>query len=168
MASVTGGDKAKAYLQNIANEARNKQLNVGFLSNATYPSRTVAGALSKSGRSRKMVTRPGAPVALIAAVQEYGSPTNGIPSRPFFRNMIKAKQNEWGPAAAKLLKATNYDVSRTFETLGIGIKGQLQASIQTYNAGPPLSRRTIARKGFSKQLIDTSVMVNSVDYEVKG
>jgi hypothetical protein len=46
------------------------------------------------------------------------------------------------------------------------IAGQLRESIIKTNA-PPLSPRTIARKGFAKPLIDTSHMINSVDYEVR-
>jgi hypothetical protein len=43
----------------------------------------------------------------------------------------------------------------------------LQQSIRDTN-DPPLAQATIARKGFAKPLIDTSVMINSVDYEVEG
>ena len=49
--------------------------------------------------------------------------------------------------------------------LGAGIEGQLRQSITDTNA-PPLSPATIARKGFSKPLVDTGNMLNSVASEV--
>ncbi|WP_237184455.1 hypothetical protein [Rodentibacter caecimuris] len=36
------------------------------------------------------------PVAYIAAVHEYGSESNNIKPRPFFRPTISEKQKEWG------------------------------------------------------------------------
>jgi hypothetical protein len=35
------------------------------------------------------------------AVQEFGAPSRNIPPRPFFRNMIARKRNEWPTAVAK-------------------------------------------------------------------
>ena len=49
--------------------------------------------------------------------------------------------------------------------MGEGIKGQLQQSIRDTNA-PPLAPATVSAKGFAKPLIDSSNMINSVDYEV--
>ena len=51
--------------------------------------------------------------------------------------------------------------------MGLGIKGQLQQSIIETNA-PPLAESTVARKGFEKPLVDTSHMLNSVDFEVRN
>jgi hypothetical protein len=103
---------------------------------------------------------------MIAAIQEFGAPSRGIPPRPFFRNMIKAKSGEWPKAIAALLKANNYDARRTLMLTGEAIAGQLRQSIVDTNS-PPLKPATIKRKGFAKPLIDTSVMINSIDYEVK-
>ena len=47
------------------------KVRIGFLENATYPD--------------------GKPVAMIAAIQEFGAPARNIPPRPFFRQMIAAK-----------------------------------------------------------------------------
>lgn len=48
--------------------------------------------------------------------------------------------------------------------MGDGIRGQLQTSIRDWTT-PPNSPDTIAKKGFNKPLIDTSHMLNSVDYD---
>jgi hypothetical protein len=118
---------------------------VGFLSGATYPD--------------------GTSVAMVAAIQDGGAPRAGIPPRPFFRNMIKAKKGEWPAAVEQNLKATGYDINKTLQRVGEGIAGQLRQSIVDFDS-VPLAPRTIARKGFDKQLVDSGHMLNSVEYQV--
>lgn len=144
MVEITGGTKVEAYFRDLgAKLKRPGTLKVGFLANARYPN--------------------GKQVALIAALNEFG--TARAPPRPFFRNMIASKSKGWGPATAALLKSTGYDVRLTLAQVGEGIKGQLQQSIRDLWA-PPLAPSTVARKGFSKPLIETSHMINSAAYEV--
>ena len=144
---IKGGTKLlKALAEISAKLKQHPVLEVGFLSGARYPN--------------------GTPVALIAAIHNYGAPRAGIPPRPFFSNMIKAKQGEW-PGALKLaLKANNYNVIAALNLVGEGIKGQLQQSIRDTNL-PPLKPATIRRKGFSKPLIDKGQMINSATFRVK-
>jgi hypothetical protein len=147
MATIKGGSKLDAALSAIAAKiSRPATLRVGFLENATYPS--------------------GESVAMIAAINEYGSPSRGVAPAPFFRNMIAAKSPGWPAAVAINLKAKNYDVDATLRLVGEGIKGQLQAAIQDF-VGEPNAESTIARKGFDKRLIDSTVMLNSVDFDIK-
>jgi hypothetical protein len=146
MATIKGGSKLDSALTEIAAKiSRPATLKVGFLSGASYPD--------------------GTSVALVAAVQEFGAPSRGIPSRPFFRNMIAAKSPGWPAAVAVNLKAKNYDVDATLRIVGTGIKEQLQDSIRTFE-GAPLAPATVAAKGFDKALIDTGTMLNSVDFTV--
>jgi hypothetical protein len=73
MATIRGGEKFEAAMEDLARRlGRPATLKVGFLENATYPD--------------------GKPVAMIAAINEYGAPSRGQPARPFFRRMINAKQ----------------------------------------------------------------------------
>ncbi len=144
--AVKGGDKLQAKLRELASKLRGGSVRVGFLENATYPN--------------------GTPVAMIAAIQNFGAPRAGIPPRPFFTNMIAAKQKEWPSAVAGLLKSNEYDVTKTLQMTGEAVAGQLRQSIRDTNE-PPLKPATIRRKGFDKPLIHTSHMINSVDYEVK-
>ncbi|MCY1196913.1 hypothetical protein D9M72_82690 [compost metagenome] len=120
-------------------------LRVGFLEGATYPD--------------------GTPVALVAAVNEFGRPDRNQPPRPFFRSMIAERQKDWPRALGAVAKNNDYDIDKTLGLMGEGIKGQLQESIQHMDS-PPLSPVTVARKGFEKPLVDTGHMMNSVDYEV--
>lgn len=146
MAEIKGGDKANEYLRSIAEKLDHvPTLKVGFLAGATYPD--------------------GTPVAMIAAIQEFGAPAAGIPPRPFFRNMVAKYEKEWPAGIATQLKETNYDAGQAFDRVGQAIAGQLQQSIRDTNE-PPLAPSTIKRKGFAKPLIDTAHMINSVGYEV--
>jgi hypothetical protein len=147
MASLTGGTKLEAHLKGMAALVTNAQeVKVGFLAGATYPD--------------------GKPVAMIAAIQDFGAPGAGIPPRPFFRNMIADKQREWPKAIADLLVANGYDAAKTLDQTGQAVAGQLRQSIRDTNQ-PPLAAGTIRRKGFDTPLVDTGHMLNSVDHEVK-
>lgn len=147
MVAIKGGDKLEAELKKIAANVKNAaSVRVGFLENSTYPD--------------------GTSVPLVAAIQEFGAPSRGIPPRPFFRNMIAAKSGEWPKAVGDLLKVNDFDAAKTLNLAGDGIKGQLQQSIRDTDS-PALKQSTIDKKGFDKPLVDTGHMLNSVGYIVK-
>lgn len=147
MSAFSGGDALEAKLQELAERLGDgKLLRVGFLEGATYPE--------------------GESVPMVAAANEFGDPGHNRPPRPFFRNMIAQKSPEWGEDIGKIALAVDYDASRLFPLMGERIKGQLQESIREFTE-PALAQSTIDRKGFNKPLIETSHMLNSVDYEVK-
>lgn len=149
---IQGGDRLEQALRDIAARLGNaKSVDIGFLEGATYPA---------TGEDDKEKSVP-----MIAAIMEYGAPAAGVPSRPFFRNMIADKSPKWAPSVGRLLVLHAYDVNKVLHLMGEGIKGQLQESIRTFD-GVPLKPATIARKGFDKQLINTNVMMRAVDYEV--
>jgi hypothetical protein len=147
MATLSGGDELQKRLAEIAtNLGDGKTLRVGFLEGATYP----------DGKS----------VPMIAAANEFGDPAMNRPPRPFFRNMIADKSPEWPEDLVKIAETTGYEVETMLGMMGEHIKGQLQGSIRDLME-PALSPVTIAKKGFSKPLIETSHMLNSVDYDIK-
>ena len=147
MATLSGGSKLEAALREMSQKvAKAASLKVGFLENAKYPD--------------------GTPVAMVAAIQDFGAPGAGIPPRPFFRNMIAAKQGEWPGAFASLLKANDLDAKLSLAQGGAAIAGQLRQSIIDTNE-PPLAPSTIRRKGHAKPLVDTGHMLASVDFEGK-
>lgn len=174
---LVGGNRFKAAISDLSRKlAKAGTLRVGFLEGAKYPN--------------------GTPVAMIAAIQNYGAPRRGIPPRPFFSNMVKDKSDSWGPAMAETLKRTNYNTEQTLELTGQGIKGQLQQSIiDTYS--PALSPITVMLRGMkandsslvvtgktvgeaaqrvadgktnygasTKPLVDSGYLLSRVDYEV--
>lgn len=145
---MAGGAALARYLQNIADKvSTGESVKVGFLENATYPD--------------------GTPVATVAAANEFGRPDHGQVPRHFIRDVIEVGKIEWGGKLAKILEATQYDTARAFALMGEGMKGELQAAIRHFD-DPPLKQSTIDRKGFTKPLIETGHMLNSVDYEVKS
>ena len=147
LATIKGGDRVDAYMAKIAKRiGKGGTLRVGFLEGATYEDET--------------------PVALIAAIQNFGAPSMGIPPRPFFSNMVASKSANWGPQLARILANANNDVERSLSLMGQGIQKQLRQAIDDTNE-PPLAAATIARKGFEKPLIDTGHMRMSVDYEIE-
>jgi hypothetical protein len=164
MALIHGGDKLRNALVKLTRNVSNgATLHVGFLSGATYPVRSSRG---RKGRKRGASKSAPISVAMVAAIQEFGAPSRNIPPRPFFRNMVKNKSKEWPGAIAKLLKANNYDAKRTLELAGQAIAGQLRQSIKDISS-PPLKPATVRRKGHAKLLVDSGVMLASIDYEVK-
>ena len=147
MATLRGGDKLHQKIHELLSLVHNPpKLRVGFLENATYPG--------------------GTPVAMVAAIQDFGAPRAGIPPRPFFRNMIAAKSGEWPDAIAGLLRENGMNAVAALNVAGQRIAGQLQESITNTNS-PPLAASTIARKGHSKPLVSTGRMLNSISHEVK-
>jgi hypothetical protein len=147
MATLKGGDKLEAALAKIAkNLTKAAAVDVGFLEDATYPD--------------------GTSVAMVAAIQEFGAPKANIPPRPFFRGMIQDKSPEWPVLIAKELKATDYDAKVTLARIGDYMVGELQEAINDFS-GAPLSPKTVKKKGSSKQLVDTKVMLRSANRRVK-
>jgi hypothetical protein len=143
---IRGGERMKSVLDGIAAKAPSMVVQVGFLEGSTEAD--------------------GTSVPLIAAVQNFGAPSRGIPPRPFFSNMIAKNKASWTPAIKERLEVRRGDAKEALQDMGETIKGQLQQSILDTNT-PPLKPATIARKGFSKPLIDTSTMINSVDWRIK-
>jgi hypothetical protein len=143
--AVVGGAKLEAYLKGEVRKLTNaKEVRVGFLEGATYPD--------------------GTPVATIAAIQNFGAPSRGIPPRPFFSNLIARDGRDWSDQLARLLRQ-GHDARSALTLMGLYIEGGLRQSIVDTNA-PPLAEATIARKGFDKPLVDTGHMLQSVDSEV--
>lgn len=147
MATFSGGDALEQKLAELAASLGDgKTLRVGFLEGATYPD--------------------GTSVPMVAAANEFGDPAMNRPPRPFFRRMIAEKSPDWPSDIGRIALAVNYDATTLFSLMGERIKDQLQGSIREFS-DPALAPSTIARKGFSKPLIETSHMLNSVDYDIK-
>lgn len=119
----------------------------------------------------------GTPVAYIAAIQEFGHPEGNIPSRPFFRNAIKANEKKWQAASSQLMLSViegKLSKEQALDQLGAMIKGDIQESIID-GEFEPLKQSTLdARQSrkrtagvASKPLIDTGHMMRSVDYVVE-
>lgn len=144
MASVTisGGDRLKDRLNEIArNLGTAKKVSVGYMAGATYPDENHT------------------PVAMVAAIQNFGAPGAGIPPRPFFSGMVQVHKSEWPEDLGQALEAQDYDAERALGTMGLLIKEELQESVrETYE--PPLSPVTVMLRGMRS--------VGGPDFRVTG
>ncbi|HCT9738205.1 TPA: hypothetical protein OUD13_002442 [Morganella morganii] len=140
------------YLNDLAGRLDSLEVRAGFLEGGTY--------------------HDGTSIATVAYSNEYGSPGNNQPPRPFFRNAISENQDEWAAAMASGIKA-GLDVRDVFDAVGAKIKGDIQTSIAEFS-DPPLKESTLrARRtrkvmpnSSTKPLVDTRVMIGDVNYEV--
>lgn len=145
-------------LKQLAKSLARHELQVGVISSAQY----------ENGES----------VAMVARVQEYG--TNKIPPRPFMRPAIHKNLNAWREIYAqnvtKALQSGN--TRQPLELVGLQAVGDIKRGIKAVT-NPPLKPATIANrlrgkntKGANmttatKPLIDTGLLLNSINYEVK-
>ena len=120
----------------------NASVRVGVLENATYPD--------------------GTPVAMVAFWNEYGTRTS--PVRAFFRTTVSENKKNWVLSVQNLMKMHN-NPQQVMGLIGVNIQEQLVHSINTWS-DPPNSAYTIAKKGSSKPLIETGVLMRSIKSEV--
>jgi len=113
--------------------------------------------------------KDGTPVAYVATIQEYGSPKNKIPPRPFFRNAIEANKQEWKGIAneyGKHIVNGKATIDQAMEAIGLVAAGDVRKSISEIME-PPLAESTIKtrnKRGNTsvKPLVDTGYMVSTV------
>jgi len=120
----------------------NASVRVGVLENATYPD--------------------GTPVAMVAFWNEYGTRTS--PVRAFFRTTVSEQKKNWVLSVQNLMKIHN-DPKKVMGLIGVHMQEQIVQSINTWS-DPPNSAYTIAKKGSSKPLIETGVLMRSIKSEV--
>lgn len=113
--------------------------------------------------------------ALIGYVQEFGSPANNIPARPF---LIPGVQDIQKPAADRLKvaaqRALSGDLSQAEKQLhAAGLMGQNSARAKVNsNIQPKLSERTLAARrarGVTREntLVDSGQLRNAITYVIR-
>lgn len=149
MAEVSGGEGLTAKLAEIREKIGDaREVRVGFLENATYPD--------------------GQPVAMVAALNNYGAPEAGIPARPFFTNMVADKSSGWGEKFAKVLRAADYDAAKSLDLMGVGIAGQLREAIVTTNDPPNSAVTNLLKQRFPMREGMTFADVQQARQDVAG
>jgi len=154
--------KVNANLLGAINELSKKRLAVGWGKNQKYPD--------------------GTPVAEVAAVQEFGSPADKIPPRPFMRPSIAEYQDKWVKSlvfTANKVFQKDMSVAVGYRLMGDVVSGDIRKTISQIWS-PKLAKRTIqARKakladggkaataGIEKPLIDTGLMLSSLTSEIQ-
>ena len=132
-------------LRKKLNEMHNKKVSVGYFSNSTYSD--------------------GTPVAYVASIMEFGE--MHTPARPTIRPSLEKNKAKYYDLINKAI--VNSLNGSDFKT-GLMIVGKMgaediQAEIRNLQ-NPPLSIKTILKKGHSKPLMDTKIMFQSVNFKV--
>ena len=145
---VRGGKRLKKFIRDALRAKDGPDVEVGFFATAKYPD--------------------GTPVALVAAVNEFGTDDGHIPERPFFRNAIrKGKEPVREVLAENLTHENGYALDRrTLELVGHQLTAEIKKSIVTLR-DPPNAPSTIKAKGSANPLIGkTSTMILAVTHRV--
>lgn len=120
----------------------------------------------------------GTPIAYVAAIQEFGTQSNGgfIPPRSFMRTTIAEKGKDWSDlavkAAKKMLKGAS--LSDMLNLIGMQARGDIQKKISQIQS-PPLAESTIynrvrrsrSGKASTKPLVDTGMMLQTIQNVVE-
>lgn len=123
MAGWSGGDGLDAALKALAKKLSTaREVSVGFPEGSKYPD--------------------GTSMALVAASQNYGAPSKGIPPRPFFTMAVNQNRVAWGKVLAIQIRAQKLDAAKALEATGIQMAGDIAASLVA-TTGPALSPVTL-------------------------
>lgn len=141
-------DKIKATLERVPEEFENMVAQIGFPSGINY--------------------EDGTSVAYVAAIQEFGAPAVGIPARPFMQPTVNEKKDTWVTIIEKQLPKVALGKMSAFDVLdlvGIAAAADIQTKISSIYT-PPNAPATIRAKGSAKPLVDTGLMLASVQNAV--
>ncbi|MGJ0509056.1 MAG: hypothetical protein ACR652_18435 [Methylocystis sp.] len=122
----------------------------------------------------------GTPVAYVAAIQEFGSPAQGIPPRSFMRSTIAEKSPEWRAIADQGSRAMlngNATGEQVLEAIGLKAAGDIRETISKLTT-PALKPATVAARLskradkqtvglLTKPLVDTGTLLNAVSSAVE-
>lgn len=112
----------------------------------------------------------GTPLAMVAAVHEFGSPEQNIPERSFLRAGVREgapKFHTVNVDSCRKILLGQMTVEQAVNKLGVIGVGEVKRKIGN---GPfvPLKPATIKRKGSSRPLIDTGQLRQSITYQLEG
>lgn len=118
----------------------------------------------------------GTPVAYVAAIHEYGSPSNGIPPRPFFRPTLTKNKKKWVATVGAAIKS-GASLENALEMVGLLASADVKQTLSEITE-PPLKESTIrarnrkykskSNKVSTKPLIDTRLLFDSISYSVES
>lgn len=112
----------------------------------------------------------GTPVTLVAAVNNFGSQSRGVPARPFMEAGAQAAlAGDAGRVAAELVPLLNegkLDIPEILKQMGPFAEASFKEAF-TGNEWAPNAQSTIDAKGSSAPLIDTGLLRNSLTHVVR-
>lgn len=106
----------------------------------------------------------GLTVGDIASIHEFGAPAAGIPQRSFIRGWFDERQEFIASTLRAQFKAVvdgKRPIEQAAERVALAFEGDVKQRILE-NIPPPLSPRTVKRKGSSLALVDTGQLRNAI------
>jgi hypothetical protein len=107
----------------------------------------------------------GLPIAMVARWNEFGTKA-GIPQRPFMRRTMMKHEKEWIETLKTIVqreidKDKNINIDKALKKFGEIVKGDIQETILEggFVKNAPA---TVKKKGFNMPLVDTGVMISSI------
>lgn len=148
-------DLGERSLRKILKEAHGSHVTVGIHEGAgEYPSTE---------------EQPDPPlISEVGIINEFGSPTRGIPERSFIRSTVDENQRQLNEDIRVsytniLLGKTN--AKKELEKLGFAITTLIQNKIKTLKS-PPNAPLTVELKGSNNPLVDSQLLMRSINFEV--
>ena len=113
-------------------------------------------------------TRSGLSTGEILAINEFGSPSKNIPSRPFMRTSTEEMKKVIKYFVRAMRKRKKPWVG-SIEANEIGRLGRtiIQDTIINWDT-PPNAPSTVKRKGFDNPLLETELLQKSVEYDIQS
>ncbi len=130
----------------------------------TRISARLGGATVEAGFFSDVTYPDGTPVKLVAAYNEFGDPLQNRPARPFMRMASDENAFKW-QSELERIAANGATSEEALNAVGRMMVADIQKMILTGKYAP-LHPRTIRKKGHDQPLIDTRLMLNSVEYRV--
>lgn len=149
------------------------QKNKGWLEKLLrrYDSKEVLAVGYPASETGGIAYPDGTPVVLVAAVNNYGSQSMGIPARPFMQEGSKAAlDGDAGKIAAELVPLLNQGkitVKEILRQMGPYAEASFKG-VFTGVAWVPNADYTIEKKGSAQPLIDTGLLRNSLTHVVRS
>ena len=161
---VEGGKKLEKMFR--AGKGSIKSVEVGFYSAARYP-RHYTGR----GGGRRSVRKNPPRVVEVAAWNEFGTKRGGkqaVLPRPFLRPAFAKMRKKILSTLREYVDPKTMVVTKQIGgVIGLLLQNAVRDEIDAKQT-PPLSPRTIRRKGSSKPLIDTGKMRKAVSWRVRN
>ena len=111
----------------------------------------------------------GPSLAVVAAVQEFGSADGRIPERSFLRVPLRASQEELSKVVsnqARLVFRGELSAAQLMGQLGARAASVSQTAIDE-GIGPPNAPSTVERKGSDTPLIDSGALRQAITYVIE-
>lgn len=148
------------------------QKNPGWLAKLlkSYDNKEVLAVGYPASETGGIAYPDGTPVTLVAAVNNYGSQSMGIPARPFMQEgAVAAIAGDAGNVAAELIPLLNkgkITPAQILKEMGPFAEASFKG-VFTGVSWTPNADYTVLRKGSSQPLIDTGLLRNTLTHVVR-